>query len=259
MDKSLFKDFKIIESICEFRFYPILDIHRLVSDFESNLLNIFEKKATETMVPRDAPPNIPRFVLSSKKRRVLEVGPTSAIYKSNHENLTNDEAIRHYQEKTGTIFRYLDSKKDIVKLESFNTANLVHYPLTNIDYPIENDILENFFKIERPIDFKAASFTIVRRNGNFVFTNAIDAYERREIKMSANEIKDKQSDGGMVRIPLSNLKIIERGLINNIIIKQASGLDISGKINDTFNEILRLTIDKIKNHANSFIFRMNNA
>lgn len=186
MNKSLFKDFKIAESIFEFLFQPVIDIHRQASDFESNLQAIFENKAIETMVQKNTPPNIPRFVLSSKKR-VLEVGQVNAIYKSNPENLSNQEAITLYQEKTRKIFQYLHSKQDIIKLQSFNTTNVIRYPLVDKDYPLENDIFRDFLKITIPEDFKAISLTIVRKPENYSFTNAIDVYETRDIKIQKRE------------------------------------------------------------------------
>lgn len=255
MNKSLFKDFKIVESIFEFFFQPVIDIHRQVSDFESNLQTIFENKATETMVQPNTPPNIPRFVLSSKKNRVLEVGPLSAIYKSRPENLNSQEAIKLYQEKTRKIFQYLHSRQDIIKLDSFNTANIMQYPLINKDYPVENDIFNKFFKIAQPEDFKAISLTIVRKVGNYIFTNAIDVYEKRDIKIQG-------TIGGPPQIKqyaISSFPIIERGLTNRIIFKQDAGVLNSNpeKISEQFEEILRVTIEKITNHADEFIFRGN--
>lgn len=228
----------------------------MVSDFESNLLSIFDNKATETMVPRNAPPNIPRFVLSSKKKRVLEVGPVSATYKSNTESLTIVQAVDLYQEKTRAIFKYLNSKPDIVKLESFKTTNLIHYPLIKVDYPIEDDIRDNFLKVEKTADFKAASLTIVWKSGHSRFTNVIDAYEKKDINMSAKEIISSDVDSPLTRIPISSFKVSERGLVNKIIIMQDPDEGASpGNIGDRFNQILDITVDKIKNHADSFIFK----
>lgn len=255
MKKSLFKDFKIVESIFEFHFQPVVDIHRLASDFESNLQPIFENKATETMVPQNTPPHIPRFVLSSKKNRVLEVGPFSAIYKSMPENLNSQEAITLYQEKTRKIFQYLHNKQNIIRLESFNTTNIIHYPLIDKDYPIENDIFGEFLRIAKPEGFKAISLTIVRRSGNYSFTNAIDAYEKRDIKIQGEIGKLPQ----IKRYAISSFPITERGLINRIIFKQDGGDQNSSpeKISERFEEILIMTIDKITKHADEFIFKGN--
>ena len=187
-----------------------------MSDFESNLQPIFENKATETMVPQNTPPNIPRFVLSSKKNRVLEVGPVSAIYKSTPENLISHEAITFYQEKTRKIFRYLDGKQDVIRLKSFNTTNRIHYQLIDKNYPIENDIFGKFLKIAKPEDLKGISLTIVRKFEGYNFTNVIDAYEKRDFKFQVKI-------GGVPQIKqyaISSFPIIERGLVNRIILKQ---------------------------------------
>lgn len=258
MDKSLFKDFIIAQATFEFHYAPVSDIHRLVSDFESNLMTIFQSKATETMVPVNSPPNVPRFILSSKNR-VLEVGPVSAVYKSNPENLNGSDAIKLYEDKTRKIFQYLDSKKDKIKLESLNTSNLIQFPLKDTNYPLEQDIFNKFFKIKKPVDFHGASLTIVRNTGNYFFTNTIDVYEKRDINIVVTGQID-QNEYKFKRFPITDFRIIERGLINNIIIKQKANNGNGKHLQavQLFDEILKLTKDKIKNHADLFIFKGQN-
>lgn len=58
---------------------------------------------------------------------------------------------------------------------------------------------------------------------------------------------------------ISSFPIIERGLVSRIIVKQDTGVLSSSpeKNSERFEEILRVTTDKITNHADEFIFRGN--
>jgi len=80
MNRAVFKDTSFKEAVLAFNFEPVPKVERFAYEFESNLRPIFEKEVIMTKVPDDSPPNIPRFVLTSKNR-ALEVSEVSAVLK----------------------------------------------------------------------------------------------------------------------------------------------------------------------------------
>lgn len=265
MDKTLFKDFKIQQSFFEFKFEPVPDIERKANDFDSKLKSIFEENFIFTKVPDKAPFNIPRFVLKGKHSRLLEVSLVNAVFKANMGNIENSKAISLIQDKVKTVFNYLKSID--FKIEGLVSTHIIHYPIKEIQCPLNDILFDSFFKIKRANDFTGASFSIVRKTDDYKFHNSLDVYETREIlidvKKEAEKHKEKISIGNsrFFRIPESEMQITEKGLLNKIVIlfdeNNLKNKDVSS--DEMFNKILNVTIDKIMNHANEFIFGVKDA
>lgn len=257
MKKDDFKKYRIAESIFQFSYAPVPDIIRLAYEFESGLNAIFENKVTLTNVPSNTTPDIPRFVLSSKLKRVLEVGPISAVFKSQPADLSSQEALKLYENKVTKVFNHLNKSK-IIKLESFASQNVVQYPLVSLKNPIEKNILNEFTKIEEPKGYKGISLTIVQsEEGNYRFSYNIDIYETRNFNAKIEgKIVDLIEGLQVQRIPLSNYEVIERGLNIKIVINRDPTFDIdkNQNIEQTFRKALKLTLDRINNYSEHFLF-----
>lgn len=265
MDKNLFKDFRVQESIFEFKFEPLPRIERLANDFDANLKSIFENDFIFTKVPDNAPPNIPRFILTSKNNRALEVSLVNAVFKCNPRDIENTKAIKLLEDKTRTIFGYLKSN-DSIKMDKIVSNTELNFPLKDINYTLDNDIFDKFFKINRPNNFKGISFTIINKMNDFILQNHVDVYQIREMtidmKKNIDTIKNKiiVENKMFLNISPNAMDLKDRGLVCKIVIIPDQGNENAfSNIDEQFNKILDKTIDRIKNHADEFIFGGKNA
>jgi hypothetical protein len=256
MDKKLFKDSKIREATFSFIFTPIPEIEKLANDFHNGLKNIFERPFNFTKVPDNARIDVPRFILNSKNKRQLEVSLIQAHFKIVPDALNLTDAQKLFEEKAKTVFDYMMSNKAVV-LEELKAKFEVNYPLVDLQYPIQEDILKQFFTFKRPDDFEAVSFKVMQRIDDLVIENTVDSYEVRRLDMQ--EIKSNfqgvsENEQVIYSIPRRKFDIVEKGLVNKIIVGISNVNTNNESIRTTFNTVLQLLADKATNYSEVFIF-----
>ena len=256
MNKNLFKEARLKEATFDFVFEPIPKIEtRLASEFAKNLSSIFEQDYTLTKVDDAAPIMIPRFILSSRNKRVLEVSPIKATFKGNFESLKFTDALILFKNTATKIFNYLNSN-ETVRIEEFSFSFSMNYSLNDVNYLIKDDIFDSYFKIKKPNDLKEIDFCLIGESEDYISKTRVSCYTIRQV--DAKQFESARNvvyhDFAIRRLLLSEVEIKESGIVffyqvsNNS--KTAS--KFSNKV-ELYNNLLGLT-DTVFNYAESFLF-----
>lgn len=255
MNRAAFKEPTIKEALLGINFEPVSKIERYAYEFESNLRSIFEKEVIMTKVPDDSPPNIPRFVLTSKNRG-LEVSEVNAVLKMTFKEIDTAQAFKLFLEKAKGIFDYIRTIGDI-KIESFASFALFHFSLEDRDYSVRDAIFDRFFKIEKPLDFNGVSFIVNRKIDDILVKNMVDSYEtrRRTVKIEAKDVIPKEEGKHFVRLKLAEMEVVDKGLLNRIeIITDDIRKDDPQGVEKLFDKVLNWPKEYIGEAAEQFIF-----
>lgn len=254
MKKNLFRGIKLKEATFVFTFNPIPRIEtHLAPDFAQKLKTIFEQDYSLTKVDDQAPPTIPRFILSSKNKRVLEVSLVNATFKGNYETLDFPNANAMYKKIATEIFNYLNNNKDI-QIDALSLAFLLNYPLNDINYPIYNDIFGRFFKINKPTNLKEVSFSITEEKNDFITKTNIGHYQVRELDTRQVNLIKNQPLPQIYRIPVSQAGLKETGI--SLLYQVNSDIEIINRFPnkaDLFRNLLDTT-DTTNNYADLLLF-----
>lgn len=255
MDRAVFKDASFKEVILAFNFEPVPKIERLAYEFENFLRPIFEKEVIVTKAPDDSPPNIPRFVLTSKNR-ALEVSEVNAVFKMSFKEIDSKEAFSLYVEKAKKVFDYLRTKGDI-RIESFGSSALFHYSLEDPSYSVRDAIFDRFFKIGKPSNLSGVSFIVSQKIDDILVKNMIDSYETRHksVKIESKDIVPGEAKKVYLKLNVAEMEVVDRGLLNRIeIVTDEIRKDVPQGIEKLFKKLLDWPKEYIDEAAEQFIF-----
>jgi hypothetical protein len=255
MNRAVFKDASFKEAVLAFNFEPVPKIERFAYEFESLFRSIFEKEVIVTKVPDDSPPNIPRFVLTSKNR-ALEVSEVNAVFKINFKEIDSDQAFSLYLEKAKKVFDCIRTAGSI-KIESFRSSALFHYSLEDPNYSVGDAIFDRFFKIEKPSDFSSVSFIVSQKIDDILVKNMIDSYETRQksVKIEAKDTVPGEVKRVYYKFNFAEMEVVDKGLLNRIeiITDEIRKDDLQG-VEKLFEKILNWPKQYIREAAEQFIF-----
>jgi len=255
MNRAAFKDASFKEIFLAFNFEPVPKIERYAYEFESRLRSIFEKEVIVTKVPDDSPPNIPRFVLTSKKR-VFEVSEVNAVLKMTFKGIDSAQAFNLFLEKAKKVFDYIKTVGSI-KIESFASSALFHYSLEDPNYSVRDAIFDRFFKIEKPSNFNGVSFIVNQKIDDILVKNMIDSYETRQksVKIEMKDIAPGEKEKVYIKFNLAEMEVVDKGLLNRIeIITDDIRKDDPEGVEKLFDKVLNWPKGYIGEAAEQFIF-----
>lgn len=256
MNINLFKPPKLKEAIFDFVFDPFPKIEtRLAPDFAKNLSSIFEQDYNLTRVDETAPVTIPRFVLSSRNKRVLEVSLVKATFKGDFEGLELPKAISLLRDNVIKTFNYIKSNNDI-RLDGFGLSVLINYPLKDTNFPVKDALFDKFYKIKKPAGLKEVSFTIGQEAEDFTLKTAVAGYEYREMdRKSIDLIKNRQhTHPNIFKIPISEMALKDNGIAFRLTVNENENVITKHPdITERFNRVLD-NVNTAHDYANAFIF-----
>jgi len=255
MNRAVFKDASFKEAVLAFNFEPVPKIERFAYEFESLFRSIFEKEVIVTKVPDDYPPNIPRFVLTSKNR-ALEVSEVNAVFKMTFKGIDSTQAFNLYLEKAKKVFDYIRTAGSI-KIESFGSSALFHYSLEDPNYFVRDAIFDRFFKIEKPSNFSGVSFIVSQKIDDILVKKMIDSYETRQksVKIESKGIAPGEEKKVYFKFNLAEMEVVDKGLLNRIeIITDEIRKDDPQGVEKLFDKVLNWPKQYIGEAAEQFIF-----
>jgi hypothetical protein len=255
MNRAAFKDASFKEAVLAFNFEPVPKIERIAYDFESLFRPIFEKEVVVTKVPDDSPPNIPRFVLTSKNR-AFEVSEVNAVFKMTFKEIGSAQAFSLYLEKAKKVFEYIRTVPSI-KIESFGSSALFHYSLEDFTYSVKDAIFDRFLKIEKPSNFSGVSFIVSQKIDDILVKNMVDSYETRQksVKIEAKDIVPGEEKKVYFKFNIAEMQVVDKGLLNRIeIITDDISKENPQGAEKLFEKVLNWPKQYISEAAEQFIF-----
>jgi hypothetical protein len=252
MKRELFNNFYIAEAVYDFRFKPNPSVDRLFAQFEKDLMAIFDKGAVLTRVPENAPPQVPRFVLNSRKNRSLDVSLINALCKMTFSDLDAQKNLGLYVEKSKRIFEYLKTLN--FPLEGFTSILQLRFTLKNIGLAAVDEVMKDYLKMKKPANLTKALARIEYSIGNTIYHELIESYDIRSqnvtVPVDAGEINSGKAV--FVQIRPKQMPVVEAGIAYHITIAEDCDTSV-GTIESCFKGILDQAIKKVS-ESDIFLF-----
>jgi hypothetical protein len=210
-----------------------MNIDREYLEFEKHFGNTFEKNATLTKVPDGSPPNIPRFILSSRKNRSLEVSVIAAELKCQPEDLEFDDSLKYFKEKSKLAIDYLNSRPDF-EIENFSVSITTSYPSKEIDNEIHRSFFEQVSRFDAPDNLEFITFEFNRYIDDLRYLFSMKTYEHRIANFTHPHTGTIPT---VIRIKKSEMAVSEIGLETKINIGRIDDFSENDNIDNRFEEI----------------------
>ena len=257
MEAALFNKMYIANAIFSFQYMPYMDIEREMVLFENGLKGLFDNRAELTRVPRHAAPQIPRFVFQNKSGKKLEVAPMKTTLSFNFKNIGMEKAKNLFQKDVKGVFSFL-KKQDWIKIDTFNSATIIHIPLKDKKYNLLNDIKKEFIKFPSEDELIKTALSIKVKKTNHYYEYVIGEYSEihHEFKIDKNEMPPTPQNEVYVKIKNEDGKLLEKGLRLSLIIEDIFDSDSMKNINiaNSFKLLLEDTKEEVESAPRNIIF-----
>ncbi|WDP90882.1 MAG: hypothetical protein HUN04_14745 [Desulfobacter sp.] len=220
MKSGIFNKMYIANVAFSIQHAPHIDIERELVRFEDGLKNLFEEAGQLTRVPRNADPQIPRFVFQNNSGKRLEISPVRSVLSFNFKNIGIDKACSLFKKNVTDFFAFL-KKQPWLKLDGFNSYIIINMPLKDKTHNMLEEIKNQFinFQAEGQLLKTAVSIKVKKENHNFEYVIGEYSEIKHDIKIDKQNMSPNPQKELYIKLSNDSGTLLEKGLRLSIIVE----------------------------------------